>query len=64
MRGLGLLVGIELNEDGQKYIAALRERGVLAMAAGPTVLRFVPPLVIEESDLAEVVSKVREVLIA
>jgi len=64
VRGLGLLVGIELNEDGQKYITALRERGVLAMAAGPTVLRFVPPLVIEESDLAEVVSKVREVLTA
>ena len=64
VRGLGLLVGIELNEDCQNYIAALRERGVLAMTAGPSVLRFVPPLVIEESDLAEVVSKVREVLTA
>jgi acetylornithine/LysW-gamma-L-lysine aminotransferase len=64
VRGLGLLVGIELNEDCQNYIAALRERGVLAMAAGPSVLRFVPPLVIEESDLAEVVSQVRQVLTA
>ena len=38
------------------------ERGVLALAAGPTVIRFLPPLVIEQEDLDRVVELTAEVL--
>ena len=38
------------------------ERGVLALPAGSTVLRFLPPLVIELEDLDRVADTVAEVL--
>ncbi len=62
VRGMGLMVGIELKEKSGPHIQRLMERGVLALAAGPTVLRFLPPLVIEEADLMLVADKTKEVL--
>ena len=62
VRGLGLMVGIELKEKVQPYLLALQERGVLALPAGPTVLRLLPPLVIEQADLEQVAAAVRDVL--
>ncbi len=51
VRGLGLLVGVELRRKATPYLKALMERGVLALPAGPTVVRFLPPLVISREDL-------------
>ena len=62
VRGKGLMVGIELKQKVTPYLQALMERGVLALPAGLTVLRFLPPLVIEQQDLAQVVRSVGEVL--
>ncbi|MBX0329301.1 aspartate aminotransferase family protein [Oscillochloris sp. ZM17-4] len=62
VRGLGLLVGLELKTRVQPYLAALMERGVLALPAGPTVLRLLPPLVISYEDLETVVATIRDVL--
>lgn len=62
VRGLGLLVGLELKTRVQPYLQALLERGVLALPAGPTVLRLLPPLVISDDELAEVVDAVAAVL--
>ena len=63
VRGKGLMVGVELKEKSAPYITRLeREHGVLTLAAGPTVIRFLPPLVIEKADLERVVEAVREVL--
>lgn len=62
VRGMGLMVGVELKEKSGPYILKLMERGVLALAAGPTVIRFLPPLVIEEKDLDRVVELTAEVL--
>ena len=62
VRGLGLMVGIELKQKVTPYLQALMARGVLALPAGLTVMRFLPPLVIEQSDLEQVVQVVGEVL--
>ncbi|KGQ21923.2 acetylornithine aminotransferase [Thermus filiformis] len=63
VRGLGLMVGLELKEKSLPYIQRLeKEHHVLTLAAGPNVIRFLPPLVIEEEDLAKVVEAVRAVL--
>ena len=62
VRGLGLMVGIELKQKVTPYLAAMMELGVLALPAGLSVMRFLPPLVIEKSDLELVVTSVREVL--
>ena len=63
VRGLGLMVGVELRQRVTPILKALLTRGVLALPAGPTVLRLLPPLTISEGELAKVVEVVTEVLI-
>ena len=62
VRGLGLIVGIELKQKAGPYLAALAERGVLALTAGATVMRFLPPLVIGADDIDTVIERVADVL--
>jgi predicted acetylornithine/succinylornithine family transaminase/N-acetyl-ornithine/N-acetyl-lysine deacetylase len=62
VRGRGLLIGIELKKRVQPYLEALCDRGVLALPAGPNVLRLLPPLVITEEQLDRVLTVLQEVL--
>jgi acetylornithine/LysW-gamma-L-lysine aminotransferase len=62
VRGLGLMVGIQLRERVAPYLDALARSGVLALAAGPKVLRLLPPLTIDESDLEAVAEVLERVL--
>lgn len=62
VRNLGLMIGIELKEKSTPYILKLIEKGVLAMPAGATVLRLLPPLTISKVELDFVVEKLVEVL--
>ena len=64
IRHLGLMVGIELKEKCQPYLVKLMENGVLAMPAGTTVIRFLPPLTISREELDFVADKVISVLAA
>jgi len=64
VRNLGLMIGIELKEKSTPYILKLIEKGVLAMPAGATVLRLLPPLTIGKEELDFVVEKLVEVLAA
>ncbi|MFQ3683844.1 aspartate aminotransferase family protein [Roseiflexus sp.] len=62
IRGQGLLIGIELKERVQPFLIALMERGVLALPAGPNVLRLLPPLVITYEQIDTVIATIAEVL--
>jgi LysW-gamma-L-lysine/LysW-L-ornithine aminotransferase len=62
VRGLGLLIGVELKERAMPHVEALMARGILALTAGTTVLRLVPPLVISRQEIDEVVAVVKEIL--
>jgi acetylornithine/LysW-gamma-L-lysine aminotransferase len=62
VRGLGLMVGIELKQKVTPYLQALMAQGVMALPAGLTVMRFLPPLVITQEDLAVVAARVKTVL--
>jgi acetylornithine/LysW-gamma-L-lysine aminotransferase len=62
VRGLGLMVGVELKGKVTPVLQQLMERGVWALPAGLNVLRLLPPLIIEQSDLKRVVSTIGEVL--
>jgi acetylornithine/LysW-gamma-L-lysine aminotransferase len=64
VRGLGLMIGIELRQRVTPYLRALMEEGVLALPAGKTVLRLLPPLVISDEDLAKACDAVERVLVA
>jgi acetylornithine/LysW-gamma-L-lysine aminotransferase len=63
VRGLGLMVGIELKKKVAPYLQAMTERGVLALPAGLTVIRLLPPLVIRYDQLDRVVQVLQEVLV-
>ncbi len=54
VRGLGLMIGVELTSEVAPILAVLQERGVIALGAGPNTVRLLPPLVIEEDQLAGV----------
>jgi acetylornithine/LysW-gamma-L-lysine aminotransferase len=62
VRGLGLMVGIEIKQKVAPYLKALSERGVLALPAGLTVIRLLPPLVITSEQIDAVVDALAEVL--
>ena len=62
VRQIGLMIGIELKEKATPYLQALLHRRVLALPAGPTVIRLLPPLVISESQLDTVVTALQDVL--
>ncbi len=62
VRGLGLMIGVELRSRVHPVVEALTGLGVLALIAGPTVLRLLPPLVISQADLAVVADVLEEAL--
>ncbi len=51
VRGVGLMLGIELRGEAGPVVAGLRERGILAVKAGTHVLRLIPPLVVKRSEM-------------
>ena len=63
VRGRGLMIGVELKEHSTPYLEALeRDHAILAYSATPTVIRFLPPLVITAEEIDRVVSATAAVL--
>jgi LysW-gamma-L-lysine/LysW-L-ornithine aminotransferase len=62
IRGVGLMIGIELTGRVTPVLQGLQERGVLALPAGKTVLRLLPPLIITQDELLRVLDAVEAVL--
>jgi acetylornithine/LysW-gamma-L-lysine aminotransferase len=62
VRGRGLMIGVELRGKVAPVLRELQARGVLALPAGRTVLRMLPPLVISDEDLWQAVYTVEETL--
>ena len=62
VRGLGLMIGVELKEKAGSYVQQLMEKGVIVLLAGATVIRLLPPLVISREEIDRVVAAFKEVL--
>ena len=62
VRGMGLMIGIELTERVGPYLKELMNRRILALPAGSTVLRLLPPLVISRDEIDRLVKTVGDVL--
>ncbi|MDQ4078018.1 MAG: aminotransferase class III-fold pyridoxal phosphate-dependent enzyme, partial [Chloroflexota bacterium] len=62
VRGLGLMVGVELKVRVTPLLQLLMDGGILALPAGSTVLRLLPPLVITRQEVDRVLDGLTEVL--
>ncbi len=62
VRGRGLFIGLELTESARPFCEALKEEGILCKETHDTVIRFAPPLIIEQKDLDLALEKVKAVL--
>ena len=61
VRGKGLMLGVKLKSDSRRFVAHCRDNhGLLLVAAGENVVRILPPLVIDESHIAECIEKLSE----
>jgi LysW-gamma-L-lysine/LysW-L-ornithine aminotransferase len=62
VRGLGLMIGIELKEKAGPYVQALMEKGIIVLLAGANVIRLLPPLVISKEEIDQALKALQEVL--
>lgn len=62
VRGLGLLVGVQVEGRSAPLVRALQERGVLALPAGPNVIRFLPSFAAEPDHFSRAAETLEEVL--
>lgn len=63
VRGRGLMIGMQLNVKAAPIISALREAGVITVAAGGETVRYLPPLIISAAEVDDVVERSAAVLL-
>jgi acetylornithine/LysW-gamma-L-lysine aminotransferase len=63
VRGLGLMIGIEMKQKVAPYVKALQEKKIIALNAGMTVIRLLPPLVISYEQIDHLVKVLTQVLV-
>lgn len=62
VRGIGLMIGIQLSTEVAPILKTLREKGVLLLQAGPNVIRLLPPLTVTYEEIDKVVHLISETL--
>lgn len=62
VRGLGLMVGIELKERAATYLQSMMQNNVLVLPSGKNIMRFLPPLVITKDQIDIVVDRFEQVI--
>ena len=64
VRGTGLMLGLKCRRPNGDVAAALRERGLLTVGCGDNMVRFLPPLIIDESHVREAISTLDQACVA
>ena len=57
VRGLGMMIGVELTLEARPAVLKLAEHGLIGIAAGTNVVRFLPPLNITRAEVDEAIEK-------
>ncbi|MCI0665802.1 MAG: aminotransferase class III-fold pyridoxal phosphate-dependent enzyme, partial [Acidobacteria bacterium] len=63
VRGLGLMVGAEMNFPCKSVATKMIEQGYLMNCTHDTVLRFLPPYIIKKSEISAMLTKLEEVIV-
>jgi acetylornithine/N-succinyldiaminopimelate aminotransferase len=61
IRGKGLLIGMELTKDGDPVVRECLEQGVLINCTAGNVLRFIPPLIVQQKEINRLIRVLGEV---
>ncbi|MBI4810335.1 MAG: aminotransferase class III-fold pyridoxal phosphate-dependent enzyme [Ignavibacteriales bacterium] len=59
VRGMGLMLGLELSRECDSIVTSLRERGVLINCTNKNILRFLPPLIINQDHIRFAIDQLR-----
>lgn len=62
IRGKGLMLGMEFDTEIKELVEICMKRGLLLVGAGPKVLRFVPPLTVNQVEIKQAVNILKEAL--
>lgn len=62
VRGRGLMLGMVLDQPAKPLVHNLREAGLLALATAETVVRFLPPLNVKDTEITEALEILDDVL--
>ena len=62
VRGMGLIVGVQIDADLGAIVAKAMEKGLLLITAGSNAIRFVPPLVVTKAEIDQAVQIFSECL--
>ena len=63
VRGVGLLIGLQLHSDQAKFIQKLMDNKLLTIRAGENVIRILPPLTVKKKEINLAIKIIRKVCI-
>ena len=63
VRGIGLMIGVELNIDGENIVKKALEKGFLINCVMEKVLRFVPPLIIKKENIDRLIEALDDIFV-
>ena len=61
VRGLGLLIGLQLHKDQSKFIQKLMDNNLLTIRAGENVIRILPPLTVKKKEVDLAIKIIKKV---
>jgi len=62
VRGMGMMIGVELKREGKEIAAACLKKGLLTNCTAEKVIRFLPPLIVTKKQIDKAVSIFESVL--
>ena len=62
VRGKGMMLGLVVDGEAKDVVEALKGQGLLALTAGKSVVRFLPPLTLDEDDLEDAIDMISDAL--
>jgi predicted acetylornithine/succinylornithine family transaminase len=60
IRGMGLMIGMELTRDGGPIVKACMDKGLLINCTAGNVLRFIPPLIVTEKEIDHLIDTLEQ----
>ena len=61
VRGVGLLIGLQLHNDQKKFIEKLMDNNLLTIRAAENVIRILPPLNVKKEEINIAISVIKKV---